>query len=293
MFDFDTPPDRYAVMGNPVAHSLSPWIHAEFARQTRQRIVYDAIQVDPGGFSQAVGNFQGAGGKGLNITLPFKQQAWTLVDGRSARAERAGAVNTIVFHPDGRSFGDNTDGPGLVRDLSENLGVALASRRVLLLGAGGAVRGVLGPILDRQPASVVIANRTVDRAEELVRTCSAPSSVPVSACGLDELGDYDFDLLINGTSASLHGEALPLPAEILAPGCCCYDMVYDAHPTPFMRWAAANGAAVVVDGLGMLVEQAAVSFELWRNVRPDSRPVVARLRARLNAAEDGVADGRR
>ena len=284
MFDFDAPPDRYAVMGNPVAHSLSPAIHAEFARRTRQRMAYEAIQVDPGGFAQAVGNFRGAGGKGLNITLPFKHQACTVVDRRSERAERAGAVNTIAFHRDGESFGDNTDGAGLLRDLKANLGIVLKSRRLLVLGAGGAVRGVLGPLLDEEPAAVVIANRTVDRADELKRLFSPQSAAPISSCGFAELEGGAFDVLINGTSASLHGEALPLPSAAAAPGCWCYDMVYAARPTPFMRWAKANGAAGAADGVGMLVEQAAESFELWRGVRPDTAEVIAWLRGRLDAA---------
>jgi shikimate dehydrogenase len=285
MFDFDAPPDRYAVMGNPVAHSLSPAIHSEFARQTRQRMVYEAIQVDPGGFPQAVGNFRAAGGKGLNVTLPFKQQAFIVVDRRSERAERAGAVNTIAFRAGGEAFGDNTDGAGLLHDLKVNLGIVIGSRRVLVIGAGGAVRGVLGPLLDERPAEMVIANRTVGRADELRKLFAAGTPVPISSSGFEDLQGRRFDVLINGTSASLQGETLPLPESVLAPGCWCYDMVYAARPTPFMRWAEARGAAGVADGLGMLVEQAAVSFEIWRGVRPETIPVIGWLRARFSAAD--------
>lgn len=284
LFDFDAPPDRYAVMGNPVAHSLSPHIHTEFARQAAQRMVYEAMQVDYGGFPQAVGNFQAAGGRGLNITLPFKQQAFALVDRRSPRAERAEAVNTIAFEKGGGSFGDNTDGAGLLRDLTANLGVEIHLRRILLVGAGGAVRGVLGPLIDERPAEIIIANRTVEKAEELGRLFASSTAVPIASCGLSDLGDRAFDLVINGTSASLRGEKLPLPASIMAPGCWCYDLVYAAKPTPFMLWARTAGAAGVADGLGMLVEQAAESFELWRGIRPETLPVIQWLREQLVSA---------
>ena len=283
LFDFDAPPDRYAVMGNPVSHSLSPRIHAEFARRTRQRLAYTAIQVDEGGFPQAVGNFQATGGKGLNVTVPFKQQAWALVDRRSGRAERAGAVNAIRFEANGEVYGDNTDGAGLVRDLCVNLGLIITGRRVLVVGAGGAVRGVLEPLLALQPASLVIVNRTVDRAQELCRAFASTGGVPLSARGFGELEGQSFDLVINGTSASLHGESLPLPASLLAPGSWCYDMMYAAEPTPFLRWAAQRGADGARDGLGMLVEQAAESFELWRGVRPDTAGLVDELREYLKS----------
>ncbi len=287
LFDFDAAPDQYAVMGNPVSHSLSPRIHAEFARRTRQRLVYSAIQVDEGGFAQAVGNFFAAGGKGLNITVPFKQQAWALVDRRSSRAERAGAVNTIRREADGTLYGDNTDGAGLARDLSANLAWPLAGRRVLLVGAGGAVRGVLEALLALQPAGLTLVNRSKERASELRHHFAAAAGATVlTACGFDEIADERFDLIINGTSASLHGEALPLPASALAPGCCCYDMMYGAAPTPFLRWAAAHGAAAVADGLGMLIEQAAEAFALWRGVHPDTAGLGDRLRADLQGGKD-------
>jgi len=278
LFDFDAPADRYAVMGNPVAHSKSPMIHAEFARQTGQRLLYDAVQVDPGGFAQAVGNFQATGGKGLNVTVPFKREAWELVDERSPRADTAGAVNTISFDAQGRRLGDNTDGIGMVRDIVDNLGGCIRGRRVLLLGAGGAVRGVLAPLLDEGPAAVTVANRTVERAVALVETFNG--IVPLDARGFADLAGSRFDIIVNGTAASLHGEALPLPSSVAA-GSWCYDMMYAAEPTAFMRWALAHGAARVDDGLGMLVEQAAEAFFIWRGVRPHTPPVIAMVRGRL------------
>ncbi len=275
LFDFDGPPDRYAVMGNPVSHSKSPQIHQAFARQTGQRIIYEAIQVDPGGFSQAVGNFRAAGGKGLNVTVPFKQEAWAYAEERSERAEQAGAVNTLLFLDSGLVRGDNTDGVGMVRDIVLNHGCAISGRRLLILGAGGAVRGVLGPVLAERPARIVIANRTAEKAEILAREFNGNL---VEGCGFDALGDEMFDLVINGTAASLHGESLPLPDGILAVHGGCYDMMYGLEVNPFLQWGEAQGASLLMDGLGMLVEQAAESFWLWRGVRPDTAPVIASLR---------------
>lgn len=276
LFDFDSLPDRYAVMGNPIAHSKSPLIQSEFAAQTRQRIIYEAILVDPGGLAQAIGNFQATGGKGLNITVPFKHEAWELMDERSERAQRAGAVNTILFKADGRRYGDNTDGVGLVRDIVNNHGGQFSNQQVLILGAGGAVRGILGPILDEQPRKIVIANRTVDRAAVLAREFS--SAIPVEGRGYPALNGMQFDLVINGTSASLTGELPPLPASIVTRNSWCYDMMYGDKPTIFMQWAKTRGAKKCLDGMGMLVEQAAESFFLWRNVRPDTAPVIEKLR---------------
>lgn len=276
LFDFNAPPDQYAVMGNPIAHSKSPRIHALFAKQTGQRIVYSAIQVDHGGFKQAVGNFQASGGKGLNVTVPFKREAWELVNERSARAQRAGAVNTMVFRTDGSLFGDNTDGVGMLRDIRDNHERVITGKRVLVLGAGGAVRGVLGPLLDEQPAELVIANRTVDRATELEQEFRAMGNV--RGCGFDALPSQRFDVVINGTSASLQGDLPPLPDDLLASQALCYDMMYAAQPTPFMRRAQQHGAKTVLDGLGMLVEQAAESFYLWRGVRPETLAVIVALR---------------
>ena len=277
VFDFDAPPDQYAVLGNPIAHSKSPRIHTLFAQQTRQRMVYTAIQVDPGGFKQAVGNFQASGGKGLNVTVPFKREAWELVNERSTRAQRAGAVNTVVMRADGTLFGDNTDGVGLLRDLRDNFGASIAGKRVLILGAGGAVRGVLEPLLAERPAFLLIANRTADRASALAQEFALLG--PVSGSGFDGLPGQQFDLVINGTSASLQGDLPPLPDNLLSPGALCYDLMYSAQPTVFMKWAQQHGAARVVDGLGMLVEQAAEAFFIWRGVHPETLPVIEVLRS--------------
>lgn len=272
------PADRYGVMGNPIAHSKSPRIHMLFAAQTHQHLRYEAILVPLDGFAAAVARFQDAGGKGLNVTVPFKREAWEYVERRSPRAEIAGAVNTIVMDPDGSRLGDNTDGVGLVRDLTANHQVGLAGCRLLVLGAGGAVRGVLQPLIEQQPAQIIIANRTVARAEELAEHFAG--AVPVRACGFDALAGHTFDVVINGTAASLQGQLPPLPDGILAAGSCCYDMMYGDRPTAFMEWGRAQGAAHWLDGLGMLVEQAAESFQLWRGVRPQTAPVIAALRRR-------------
>lgn len=271
--------DHYAVMGNPIAHSKSPQIHTLFARQTGQDLVYTAILVEQGHFAEAVSAFVAGGGKGLNITVPFKREAWDLAGERSARAERAGAVNTLLFRADGTSYGDNTDGVGLVRDLRGNHGVEIANRRVLLLGAGGAVRGVLGPLLEEYPVQLVIANRTADKAIALAKELT--DFGPVYGCGYQDLDAQRFDLIINGTAASLKGEMPPLPATALSEGCCCYDMMYGAEPTPFMLWATQHGARQALDGLGMLVEQAAEAFFLWRGVRPQTVPVIEALRKQI------------
>lgn len=279
LFDFDAAPEQYAVMGNPIAHSKSPRIHMLFAKQTGQRIAYTAIQVDLGGFKQAVGNFQASGGKGLNVTVPFKREAWELVSERSARAQRAGAVNTIGFRADGTLFGDNTDGAGLIRDLRDNSRATITGQRVLILGAGGAVRGILAPLLEERPARLIIANRTADRATGLALEFATLGLV--SGYGFDMLPGKQFDLLINGTSASLKGDLPPLPDHLLAPGALCYDLMYGAQPTAFMRWAHQQGAVKVLDGLGMLVEQAAEAFFVWRGIRPHTVPVIAQLRAEM------------
>ncbi len=269
-------PDRYAVMGNPIAHSKSPLIHSLFARQTGETLTYEAILVPLDGFAEAVERFGREGGKGLNVTVPFKQEAWRLAGVRTPRAEMAGAVNTLRFDPSGL-WGDNTDGAGLVRDLVANHGVSLAGRRILVLGAGGAVRGVLQPLLDERPSELVIANRTVAKAKALVELFG-DRGIALRACGFDALAGEHFDLVINGTSAGLHGEMPPLPDDLLAEGACAYDMAYGEQPTVFVRWAGEHHAALALDGLGMLVEQAAESFYQWRGIRPDTAPVIARLR---------------
>ena len=278
LFDFDKPA-IYAVMGNPVSHSKSPRIHSLFAEQTGQRLQYSAIQVDPGGFEQAVRNFVANGGRGLNVTVPFKTNAWELVDSRTPRAALAGAVNTIEVQAQGVLHGDNTDGVGLVTDIVHNQGGSIAAKAVLLLGAGGAARGVLSPLLEQGPAELVIANRTEDRAIALAQAFARLGAV--SGCGFDDLAGRHFDVVINATSASLQGEVPPLPEQLLAPDAWCYDMMYGATATPFMQWAERHGATKISDGLGMLVEQAAESFLLWRKLRPQTVPVIATLRAEL------------
>ena len=268
-------PERYAVMGNPIAHSQSPRIHALFARQTGENLIYDGILVPTDGFATAVAELEAAGGRGLNITVPFKEQAWTRVDRHTARAARAGAVNTIVMTPAGR-LGDNTDGAGLVRDLRHNHEVELHDRRILILGAGGAARGVLPAVLAEAPAEIVIANRTRERAELIAAAFADLGRVAVLS--LAELAGEHFDLVINGTSAGLHGEIPALPEDLRVDGATAYDMVYGETPTVFCRWARRHGAARALDGLGMLVEQAAESFLLWRGIRPQTAAVIQALR---------------
>ncbi|MDA7086754.1 shikimate dehydrogenase [Pseudomonas sp. SA3-5] len=270
--------DRYGVFGNPIGHSKSPLIHRLFAAQTGEQLSYEALLApldDFPGFARAFF----AQGKGANVTVPFKEQAFQLADSLSARAQRAGAVNTLKKLDDGSLLGDNTDGAGLVRDLTVNAGFDLRGKRILLLGAGGAVRGVLEPMLAEQPATLVIANRTVQKAEQLAREFADLG--PVVASGFDWI-DAPVDLIVNGTSASLAGELPPIASSLIAPGhTLCYDMMYGKAPTAFNRWAAEQGAARTLDGLGMLVEQAAEAFYLWRGVRPDSAPVLAELRRQL------------
>ena len=269
--------DNYAVIGNPIAHSLSPRIHAQFAAQTGQAPDYGAILSTTEEFTASVEAFRQAGGRGLNVTLPFKEQAWEYADERSARAERVRAVNTLRFDGTGRVFGDSTDGVGLVRDLTGN-GVEISQKNILLVGAGGAVRSVLGNILDGQPAAVTIINRTRSRAEQLLELFPEAAGV-LAVRGFDEPAGGPYDLVVNGASAGLAGQSLPLPDGILTQGACCYDMVYGKAAEMFLDWAAANGAATRCDGLGMLVEQAAESFHIWRGIRPETQPVIDALRS--------------
>jgi shikimate dehydrogenase len=273
--------DRYAVFGNPIAHSKSPQIHARFAEQTGQALMYTAEHIEENDFEAAVERFLQGDGKGLNITVPFKERAWALAQWRSERAELAGAVNTLYRLDDSRIAGDNTDGVGLVRDLADNNGVTLNGARVLVLGAGGAVRGVLQPLLAAGVASILVANRTLARAETLAELFAADGRV--QACGFDQVPAEAFDLIINGTSASLQGELPPIPAATVCAQTACYDMMYAAEPTPFCRWASELGAEHVIDGLGMLVEQAAESFRIWRGVQPQTAPVINDLRVALQA----------
>ncbi len=271
-------PDRYAVMGNPIAHSKSPDIHTLFAKQTGEPITYEAILVDTDGFDQAVEDFQQAGGRGLNITVPFKQQAWSLAQQRSQRAELAGAVNTLN-DKDGQWYGDNTDGIGLVRDLMQNHHISLHGSNILLLGAGGAARGVIAPLLEQKPDSLIIANRTASKAHQLAKLFSTYG--PIKGVGFDEIPEQPFDCIINATAASLHGEVPPVPAACIGSSTCVYDMMYAAQATAFLQWAQQQGAKQCIDGLGMLVEQAAESFYIWRHVRPQTAPVIALLREKM------------
>jgi len=273
--------DRYAVFGNPIEHSKSPQIHTLFAQQTGQHMVYIAELVAPGHFVEAVDDFIAHNGKGLNITVPFKEEAWARADSRSARAQRAGAVNTLKLMDDDSLFGDTTDGVGLVRDLIQNHGIQLSGKNLLLIGAGGAVRGVLEALLEQQPASLLITNRTKARAVQLAKDFADLG--PVQGCGLDEVED-SFDIVINGTSASLQGNLPALPGSIFKPGCTSYDMMYAAQPTAFMQWSVENGATRVFDGLGMLVEQAAESFYIWRGVKPETGSVIQAIRELLTKA---------
>ena len=275
LFDFTVSAKHCVVMGNPVAHSKSPRIHALFAEQCGIAVDYQAQLVDPGGFEAAVRNFHASGGTGANITVPFKEDAFRLADSLSERARIAGAVNTLVFNSDGTIYGDNTDGIGLVRDLRDNLGAAIEHARVLILGAGGAVRGVLGPLLAMAPGEIRIANRTVDRAAELAAVFAENGNI--SASGYSDVEDEPFDLIINGTSLSLSGQMPPLRPSLVGPDTLAYDMGYGDEPTVFMQWCTANGGGSA-DGLGMLVEQAAESFFIWHGEKPRTAPVLAALR---------------
>lgn len=276
--------DRYCVMGNPVEHSRSPWIHARFGELTGQAVEYGRRLVEPGGFARAVEEFRREGGQGCNVTVPFKFEAAGLADRTTPRARLAGACNTLRFDA-GAIFGDNTDGIGLVRDITLNAGTALAGRDLLLIGAGGAAAGVLGPLLEAAPRRIVVANRTRDRAAELVTRHAALArqhGVELAASGLADVPGA-FDIVVNGTASSLHGAGVPVAAGVLRPGALACDMMYGAAARDFLQWAQGLGA-IARDGLGMLVEQAAESFFVWRGVRPPSAKVLAELRA--------IVDGR-
>ncbi len=262
-------------MGYPVSHSRSPVIHRLFALQTGQDLQYELLQVAPGKLETAVKQFQRTGGKGLNITVPHKSEVTRLVDLLSERASSAGAVNTLVFR-DKDIVGDNTDGVGLIRDLLVNLNLNLADASILILGAGGATRGIVAPLLDAKPKSITIANRTLSKARLLAEHFSALG--PVTACRFKEVkptSSYDF--VINATSAGIKGEMPPYPESAITDRTFCYDLSYGLSPTPFSSWAAKNGAAQSVMGWGMLVEQAAESFLLWRGVRPDTQKVLSQV----------------
>lgn len=277
----NTATDLYVVLGNPIAHSQSPFIHARFAEQTGQSLRYERRLVPLDGLQRALDGLLAEGARGANVTVPFKQEAWRLCESRGPVAERAGAVNTLLFGADRSIHGENTDGAGLLRDLGANLGVALEGCRILLLGAGGAARGVLQPLLAAAPQALWIANRTAARAADLARDFA--DFGPVSGCGFDALPSTRFDLVINATSASLAGRLPPLDPALVGAATLCYDMAYGKGPTPFVAWARQVGAGRAVDGLGMLVEQAAESFHLWRGVRPRTGPVLEALRRIVSA----------
>ena len=275
--------DRYCVFGNPIAHSKSPRIHARFAELCGQTLRYEAIQVELGGFAAAARAFALAGGKGANVTVPFKHDAFALAGQLSARARLAGACNTLVFKDHGEILGDNTDGLGLVADLERNAGFAMRGHSVLLVGAGGAAAGVLGPLLQARPARLRLVNRSVDKAEGLVArhaSLAADCGCQLEAGGLAGNAGR-FELVINATSSSLSGAGSPIAPDALARGALAYDMMYGPAAQAFLAWAAAHGAQAR-DGLGMLVEQAAEAFALWRGVRPPAAQVLAELRAELD-----------
>lgn len=268
--------DQYAVIGNPVSHSLSPTIHARFAEQTGQDMDYGRIEADD--FAAAAAGFIADGGHGLNVTVPFKADAFHWCDQASERAHEAGAVNTLTRGDEGRVTGDNTDGIGLVRDLHGNLGLSLIGARILIVGAGGAAGGALGPLLEGGPAQLVIANRTVARAEALADAFAG--TAPVAGCSFEALAAAEpFDLVINASAASLAGALPPLSSDLLAARGTVYDMMYGDAAAAFLKWGRGAGATVVSDGLGMLVEQAAESFWIWRGIRPQTASVLTELRA--------------
>ena len=269
--------DRYAVIGHPVDHSLSPTIHAHFAEQTGEAVDYGRLDPGEDGFAEGAGMFFGEGGRGLNVTVPFKAEAFGWCDRRSERAKRAQVVNTLTLQANGWVSGDNTDGVGLVRDLVGHLDLGLAGTRILVIGAGGAARGVLGPLLEEMPVDVVIANRTAARAEALAADFADDG--PVRGCGFEAVAnEAAFDLVINASAASLGGAVPPIPESAVARGGAVYDMMYGDKAEPFLAWGRDAGAATVADGLGMLVEQAAESFAIWRGVHPQTAPVLAALR---------------
>ena len=274
--------DQYAVFGNPIKHSYSPIIHKEFASQTKQKLIYKRELVPIESFAASVDKFFRGGGLGLNVTLPFKTEAHDYADIVTDRALLAGAANILSRMPNGDICGDNSDGIGLITDIKINLGWKIRSKRVLVLGAGGAVRGVLKPLLQENPRSVVIANRTVKKAEALVKAFQ--DQFEISVCGYDNLCSRSFDLIINGTSAGLLEKGLRLPDRILSTeNIACYDMMYGEKQSAFLDWAVMRGADIA-DGLGMLVEQAAESFFIWRGVRPQTEPVIKLLREMLNTS---------
>lgn len=268
--------DRYAVIGNPIKHSKSPWIHARFAELTQQSLEYSALLVELDDFEHRVVEFFEGGGKGLNITVPFKERAWAMADRHSEAARMACAVNTLYLDPDGTLVGENTDGTGLLRDLKQNHGADLRDKRILLLGAGGAVKGVLPNLIAESPGVIYIANRTLEKAKALAD--STTGKVPIHAVCFDEIPCEAFDFVINGTSAGLQGAIPTVHSATVNAHTWCYDMIYGVGDTKFQIWAKSLMAAQALDGLGMLVEQAAESFKIWRGQSPQTEPVIRELR---------------
>ncbi|MBD3635142.1 MAG: shikimate dehydrogenase [Methylophaga sp.] len=269
--------DKYAVIGNPISHSKSPLIHSEFAKQTEQDLEYTAIEVPQDALESSLSQLRDILKlKGINITVPFKEQAWQLVENQSNRAKRAGAINTLLFNDDGSMYGDNTDGVGLCRDLTDNNSIELRGKRILLLGAGGAARGVIEPLLGYDPLELFVANRTASKAHALADLFSDLGHI--RGGGFEDIKP-SYDVVINATAASLQGEVPPLPDNLLADNAACYDMMYSDSDTAFISWAKQHGSAKAIDGLGMLVEQAAEAFRLWRGVMPDTRSVMALIRS--------------
>lgn len=267
--------DRYALVGYPISHSRSPMIHQLFAQQTGEKLTYELIEAEPEQFETAVLGFAAAGGSGMNVTLPHKEAAFELCNTLGEEARAAGAVNTITFR--NRSLhGDNTDGTGFIRDLCGNHGQEISGKRILLLGAGGAARGIVKPILAEKPQQLVIANRTIERAEALQEDVGSPAEL--SVCRFDELESMDrFDIVVNATSAGIKGEQPPFPPSLVNDTTFCYDLAYSLKPTPFIAWANANGAEQSAQGWGMLVEQAADSFAIWRGMRPDTEEILSKI----------------
>ena len=269
--------DRYAVVGNPISHSLSPQIHRQFAEQAQQSMSYEAIELSLDDFPGQIRELRKQGIKGVNVTVPFKQEAWEICQHRSPRAEQAGAVNTLVFMKNGEISGDNTDGTGLTRDLIYNHDTLIQHKKILIMGAGGAVRGILAPLLAHEPEKIVIANRTLAKAKKVALDFNSVG--PVSACSYDDLGIEIFDLIINATAAGLSNQLPPVGEEVLGTHSVCYDMMYKIDgPTAFVAWAENLGIVNAIDGLGMLVEQAAESFYIWRGIRVSTSEVIKDLR---------------
>jgi shikimate dehydrogenase len=268
--------DKYLVLGNPIAHSKSPFIHQRFAKQTSEDISYDKCLVDIDAFESFILDFKEQGGKGCNITVPFKERAYALSQQLSPRAKAAGAVNTLIFSDNGVIIGDNTDGQGLVEDLLLN-NVQLSQQRILIIGAGGAARGSILPLLAQRPTSITITNRTIEKAQRLV---SEFQDDKLHYTALENISGH-FDVIINSTSASLSNQLPAISSDVIANASCCYDMAYGNEPTCFIQWAKDLGVATTIDGLGMLVGQAAESFRLWRNVKPDTKDILSEMRSQL------------